>query len=77
MEICWNIESTTGTASWAWAQWATGEGEERLQWREQDGVTEMQKKTDREVLKMMQLQNHVVNHNQTRQNWQGRSNSCL
>lgn len=41
-----------------------GEGKkERLQWREQEGcVTEMQKKTDNEVVKMMQLQTQVVNH---------------
>lgn len=40
-------------------------------------VTEMQKKIDSEVLKMMQLQNQVVDHIQTEHNSHGRPNSCL
>lgn len=74
MVICWNTESTIGIASGEPAL-ATGSGKgkkEHLQWREQEGcVTEMQKKTDNEVVKMMQLQNQVVNHsNETQFTWE-------
>lgn len=41
-----------------------GRGEGALAMQEQEGcVTEMQKKIDSEVVKMMQLQNQVVSHN--------------
>lgn len=57
--------------------------QESLPWRQGAGrgrrsndvsrgcVTEMQKKTDNEVVKMMQLQNQVVNHsNETQFTWE-------
>lgn len=67
MVICWNTESATGTASWEpehRLEEGTGETE-RPPWRGQAWVTEMQKKTDGEILKMMQLQIQIVKHTQT------------
>lgn len=48
------------------------------EWHEQeDCVTEMQKKIDSKVLKMMQLQKQVVNHIQTKHNLHKRPNACF
>lgn len=61
-------------------QLVTGEGKEREEnsrWSEQNRVAVMQKETDSDFLKMMQLQNQVVTTFQLNTNVHGRSNPFL